>query len=51
MLWSETLLVMVWRNGKGKEGRFSVKQVYTDLTEEEDNVKWSKMVWFSQNIN
>ena len=41
---------LVWKSKKGKVGRFSVKQTYTDLQIEEENVIWSKLVWFSQNI-
>ncbi|PWA54852.1 reverse transcriptase zinc-binding domain-containing protein [Artemisia annua] len=35
---------------KVKEGKFSVKQAYIDLSGEEEMVKWCKPVWFSQNI-
>ncbi|PWA66953.1 Phytosulfokine [Artemisia annua] len=41
---------MIWRSGTGNDGAFSVKQTYCDLSVEEETVKWSKLVWFSQNI-
>ncbi|GKC03934.1 RNA-directed DNA polymerase, eukaryota, reverse transcriptase zinc-binding domain protein [Tanacetum coccineum] len=41
---------LVWRSKKGKDVRFTVKQVYEDLRRSGEDVKWSKIVWFSQNI-
>ncbi|PWA99639.1 RNA-directed DNA polymerase, eukaryota, Reverse transcriptase zinc-binding domain protein [Artemisia annua] len=41
---------LVWKSKKGKVGKFSVKQAYVDLQIEDEDVTWSKLVWFSQNI-
>ncbi|GJT35991.1 RNA-directed DNA polymerase, eukaryota, reverse transcriptase zinc-binding domain protein [Tanacetum coccineum] len=43
--------VLVWRNKKGNEGKFTVKQAYEDLRSNSDEVKWCKTVWFLQNIS
>ena len=40
----------VWRSKTGREGTFSVRQAYIDMQYEEEDVNWSKIVWFSQNI-
>ena len=40
---------MVWKGKNGKEGDFSVRQAYCDLSDG-DMVNWHKTVWFSQNI-
>lgn len=32
---------------KGKEVKFSVKQVYKDLANEGDEVNYSPMIWFA----
>ncbi|GJU64196.1 reverse transcriptase zinc-binding domain-containing protein [Tanacetum coccineum] len=41
---------LVWRCKKGKESQFSVKQAYEDLRNQKEEVTWSRLVWFSQNI-
>lgn len=41
---------LMWKNRKGELGKFSVRQVYNDLKDEEGDAKWSKLVWFSQKI-
>ena len=41
---------IVWRNKNNKECKFSVKEVYKDLRNDSEEVKWAKVIWFSQNI-
>ncbi|GJZ32080.1 tetratricopeptide-like helical domain-containing protein [Tanacetum coccineum] len=41
---------VLWKSNAGKLGGFSVKNVWTDLSEVRPKVPWYKMVWFSQNI-
>ncbi|GKD53165.1 RNA-directed DNA polymerase, eukaryota, reverse transcriptase zinc-binding domain protein [Tanacetum coccineum] len=41
---------VLWKSNAGKLGGFSVKNVWTDLSEVRPKVSWYKMVWFSQNI-
>ncbi|GJT12708.1 RNA-directed DNA polymerase, eukaryota, reverse transcriptase zinc-binding domain protein [Tanacetum coccineum] len=41
---------LMWRSKSGTLSKFSVKQAYYDIRNDEDQVRWSKLVWFSQNI-
>nr|GEX12125.1 RNA-directed DNA polymerase, eukaryota, reverse transcriptase zinc-binding domain protein [Tanacetum cinerariifolium] len=41
---------IVWRSRKGIDMKFSIKQAYQDLSNITDDVKWYKIVWFSQYI-
>ncbi|GJZ84463.1 RNA-directed DNA polymerase, eukaryota, reverse transcriptase zinc-binding domain protein [Tanacetum coccineum] len=41
---------IVWRSKDGKERKFNVSQVYFDLSSDNEAVKWSNLVWFTQNI-
>ena len=41
---------LMWRCSDGALSKFSVKQTYYDLSNNGDEVSWSKLVWFSQNI-
>ncbi|GJX28468.1 RNA-directed DNA polymerase, eukaryota, reverse transcriptase zinc-binding domain protein [Tanacetum coccineum] len=38
------------RSQSGTLSNFSVKQAYYDIRNNEEQVRWSKLVWFSQNI-
>ncbi|GKC68404.1 RNA-directed DNA polymerase, eukaryota, reverse transcriptase zinc-binding domain protein [Tanacetum coccineum] len=40
----------VWRSKSGKEDKFSIRRAYQDLCDNVDDVKWHKIIWFSQNI-
>ncbi|PWA58056.1 RNA-directed DNA polymerase, eukaryota, Reverse transcriptase zinc-binding domain protein [Artemisia annua] len=41
---------LLWKSNEGNLCKFSVKQAYTDLSSTGDDVTWSKVVWYSQNI-
>ncbi|GJZ38275.1 reverse transcriptase zinc-binding domain-containing protein [Tanacetum coccineum] len=41
---------IVWKNNDGRECNFSLKEVYNDMREMSIEVKWAKMIWFSQCI-
>ncbi|GJU53272.1 putative RNA-directed DNA polymerase, eukaryota, reverse transcriptase zinc-binding domain protein [Tanacetum coccineum] len=41
---------LVWKTRMGSEKIFSVSQAYYDLNNSDEDVKWTKLVWFSQNI-
>ncbi|GKE83968.1 RNA-directed DNA polymerase, eukaryota, reverse transcriptase zinc-binding domain protein, partial [Tanacetum coccineum] len=41
---------LVWRSKKGKDSNFTVKQAYEDLKSQREDVQWSRLIWFSQNI-
>lgn len=40
----------LWRSKKGQLKSFSTRQVWEDFRENQPNVNWSKIVWFSQCI-
>ncbi|PWA52120.1 reverse transcriptase zinc-binding domain-containing protein [Artemisia annua] len=39
-----------WKNRNGDVGKFTVSQMYKDISEEVIEAKWYKLIWFSQNI-
>ncbi|XP_071718302.1 uncharacterized protein [Rutidosis leptorrhynchoides] len=41
---------VLWLTKKGKKLPFTVKTVWDDICEENEVVKWSKLVWYSQSI-
>ncbi|XP_071692649.1 uncharacterized protein [Rutidosis leptorrhynchoides] len=40
----------LWKSKSGKTSNFSVKQDWKDISDDWDDAKWSKLVWFSQCI-
>ncbi|GJR20749.1 hypothetical protein Tco_0969276 [Tanacetum coccineum] len=38
---------IVWRSKNRKEDKFSIRRVYQDLYDNEGDVKWHKIIWFS----
>ncbi|GJU68574.1 RNA-directed DNA polymerase, eukaryota, reverse transcriptase zinc-binding domain protein [Tanacetum coccineum] len=38
----------VWRDGNGKEGRFSTKKVWENFRIDLPDVNWYKVIWFTQ---
>nr|GEU57500.1 hypothetical protein [Tanacetum cinerariifolium] len=41
---------ILWRLKNRKEDKFSIIRVYQDLCDNDGDVKWHKIIWFSQNI-
>ncbi|PWA52734.1 reverse transcriptase zinc-binding domain-containing protein [Artemisia annua] len=41
---------IAWKSRNGRLGKFKVQSAYFDLQDENTEVKWWKLVWFSQNI-
>ncbi|PWA74759.1 RNA-directed DNA polymerase, eukaryota, Reverse transcriptase zinc-binding domain protein [Artemisia annua] len=41
---------IAWKSRNGKLGKFKVQNAYFDLQDENNEVNWWKLVWFSQNI-
>nr|GEY01615.1 RNA-directed DNA polymerase, eukaryota, reverse transcriptase zinc-binding domain protein [Tanacetum cinerariifolium] len=41
---------IVWLDNKGMPLKFSMKNVYDDIREHSEDVKWGKLIWVSQCI-
>ena len=41
---------LAWKLSDGSLKRFSIRKVYSELHDGGDVVRWSKLIWFSQNI-
>ncbi|GKA96494.1 RNA-directed DNA polymerase, eukaryota, reverse transcriptase zinc-binding domain protein [Tanacetum coccineum] len=41
---------VIWLDNNGNPKRFTMKNVYDDIREHSEEVKWGKLVWFSQCI-
>ncbi|GKA84815.1 RNA-directed DNA polymerase, eukaryota, reverse transcriptase zinc-binding domain protein [Tanacetum coccineum] len=39
---------VLWKDNNGVDGRFSIRKVWEKFKEDKDDVKWYKVVWFSQ---
>ncbi|GJR99074.1 RNA-directed DNA polymerase, eukaryota, reverse transcriptase zinc-binding domain protein, partial [Tanacetum coccineum] len=46
----EQIDTLMWRSNSGTMGKFYVKQTYYDIQNNGDNVSWSKLIWYSENI-
>ncbi|GJZ25315.1 RNA-directed DNA polymerase, eukaryota, reverse transcriptase zinc-binding domain protein [Tanacetum coccineum] len=41
---------IVWKNKDNKECKFSTREVYKDMRNQSSEIKWTKLVWYSQCI-